>query len=586
MVNVSELKNKINHFIYQIEKAKKDDDTEKLKKAVNIMLKNASKPDKTDLINMKNSEIFFILLILLNIDDYSYDETFEYVEEYKSEINSWNASHINTLLTLRENISNTGELSDYKYLKDYTSLGLGPIFLEYNTKNVFSGMAEFLRFKETIKKIIENTGNLKFKDKLMIMNLAYTDSIFSKYIETTKKYMQALLEGIKESIIVFNEMLKSSKQALKALDHPQEITEISDEWFKHFSIDILEELYEIANENNLKKYKELCETDKKVSEEICESSFIKLLYINGLDPKTLPQEKIKKLESIPKITEYIKFLKDLEIPLNNILTKYYSCLISLTTEKILFIKELIRQRVITPKSIKENISILDNNYSKVKANHEILKNIVDWNNIFYNDSILLKDPKTLKDILSVLKEYKLSKNNYIFLLCNYEYIKIYDLLLEHDIPTSLFINICKTDNPVNTIKRILMYIKIGEPFLSNPNELRKDITNPKKYICDDSSLDEYLPNYIEEIGMNMLDGTYINEVTNSPIVNELEKNYRVDDVYIIGNVNISRPKFLRNFESVSETPNLLIVSLVSSSILSEEEFINLLNALKTKELKK
>ena len=49
--------------------------------------------------------------------------------------------------------------------------------------------------------------------------------------------------------------------------------------------------------------------------------------------------------------------------------------------------------------------------------------IIDFNNIFYKDTILFKDIKEIKMILSVLKEYKLSLNNYIFVI---EYFLMYE----------------------------------------------------------------------------------------------------------------------------------------------------------------
>ena len=189
-------------------------------------------------------------------------------------------------------------------------------------------------------------------------------------------------------------------------------------------------------------------------------------------------------------------------------------------------------------------------------------------------------------MLSVLKEYKLSTNNYIFLLCNYEYLYLYDLLIEKDIPEDLFISICNTENPLNTIKRILIFIGIGEPYTTINNILKKDVTSESKFICYDDSLDEYIPNVVEENGLNIVKGTTIQDITDNETVQMLDREYRVENTYIIGGTIISRPKFLRNFESVQGDPSFLIFSLVSNSILNDKEYYDLTNELRKNKAKK
>ncbi len=89
-----------------------------------------------------------------------------------------------------------------------------------------------------------------------------------------------------------------------------------------------------------------------------------------------------------------------------------------------------------------------------------------------------------------------------------------------------------------------------------------------------------LPNVVKDNGLNLLNGTSISTIVDNELVKYLDTEYRVDNTYIIGNTIISRPKFLRNFESVQGNPNYLIFSLVSNSILDEKEYYDL-----TKELK-
>ena len=155
-------------------------------------------------------------------------------------------------------------------------------------------------------------------------------------------------------------------------------------------------------------------------------------------------------------------------------------------------------------------------------------------------------------------------------------------MIEQDIPVELFISICKTEEPLNTIKRILIYKSIGEPYATSSNFLKKEVTSESKFICSDDSLDDYIPNVVEQNGLNLLHGTKISTVVKNELVKQLDSTYKVENAYIIGDTIISRPKFLRNFESVQGNPNYLIISLVSNSILNDKEYYDLTTELKHK----
>ena len=87
-------------------------------------------------------------------------------------------------------------------------------------------------------------------------------------------------------------------------------------------------------------------------------------------------------------------------------------------------------------------------------------------------------------------------------------------------------------------------------------------------------------------GLNIVHGTSISTIVNNELVKLLDSNYRVDNTYIISGTMISRPKFLRNFESIQGNPNYLIFALVSKSILDEKEYNDLTSTLRQNKLKK
>ena len=76
------------------------------------------------------------------------------------------------------------------------------------------------------------------------------------------------------------------------------------------------------------------------------------------------------------------------------------------------------------------------------------------------------------------------------------------------------------------------------------------------------------------------------KITENPLVKQLDEQYKMDDIYLIGNVTISRTKFLRNFQSVEGNPSYLIPSLVSNSIIDETSYLGLISDLTGNKLKK
>ncbi len=554
------------------------------------MVELSKKADKTELARMSNAEIFLIFVHLFNGHIYSYYETKSAVEEIKDYINSWTIDkNGKDLRLLVQNMDEQGNLTNYQATMSFMNLNLTSGFFNYNMQSVYECMHCFLKFRNNILNPPQLLKNGSINQKHKYHKATYKDSFFDRYVDHAAKTIEKDAENheFRKQIATLrigclNDLLdRIEDQTLTSF------TEIPDEWHKYLPAEILEPIYEIIL-NNLKiNYEKLEETEKTLKKQINKTSLTTYLYSKGLNPNSLSDTKTNILEGIPNIVEYLKFLEELDITPNNALTTYYELLINLTDEKILFIKKLLGEKALSNETLKENMHILGSSYEIVKNNYEILKPILDFNNIFYKDTLLLRSLKDIKIIIDVLSKYELSKNNYIFLLCNYEYLNIYDLVIENSIPTELFISICKTSNPLNTIKRILIYKSIEEPFQTPNGYLKKDVTSSSKFICEDSELDSYLPNVTEEHGLNLLKGTAINKIESNPIVVSLDQQFlRYNSLYIIGGTKISRPKFLRNFESVKGNPNYLITSLVSNSILDAPEYYNLTSTLNSNQLKK
>ena len=560
-----------------------------LKKMVDKLLKKAAKADKQELARMSTYEIFTTFVYLLNSDNFSYEETMNYCEETKKAVSAWTFDKDSRRLDIMDSKTNEdGSLNDWTAVNTMTELGLTPIFVNYNMKLVYIAMYHFLKLKKDLLNQNDMLKKLSIPQRMQWMKGVYKNNNFSTFVQFAKEVLENNEKDHEFRQDVSSKRIKVTEEVLAAVENEtfDSLCEIPATWHQYLDPRVLEPIYDIIQANLVRKKLSLDKEEQELITKRDRSSLTTYLYDNNLDPYSLPEEKLSTLESTPDIISKIEFFKYVGIPVNNSLTIHYETLLNITEEQINMLKFLITSNVLSRSTLRDNITTIVTNYHRIIDNYEILKNIIDFNNVFYKDTILLKDIKEIKGILSVLKEYSLSLNNYIFLLCNYEYLSLYDLLLEQDIEEELFISICKTENPLNTIKRIIIFKNIGEQYATPTNFLKKEVSSESKFICDDSSLDEYIPNIVEQNGLNIVNGTTISTIVNNDLVKYLDTTYRVDNTYIIGGTIISRPKFLRNFESVQGNPNYLIFSLVSNSILDEKEYYDLTSTLRQNKSKK
>ena len=560
-----------------------------LKKLVDKLVKKASKADKMELARISPYDIFVTYVYLLNSENFSYEETIKYCEEVKKDISNWTFDKVQHQLDIMDRkTNNDGSLNDWTAVNTMTELGLTPIFVNYNMKLVYIAMYHFLQLKKDLLNPGDMFKKLSIPQRMQWMKSLYKKNNFSTFVEFATQVLENNEKDHEFRQDVSGKRIKVTEEVLMKIENENfdSITEIPGEWHQYLDPRVLEPIYDVIQANLVRKKLSLDKEEQELLAKKNRSEVTSYLYDNNLDPYSLPEEKLKILENSDKIISKIEFFRFVGISISNSLTSHYELLLNIKEEQIDYLRFLISSNVLSRTTLRDNLDIIGTNYQKIIDNYELLKNIIDFNNVFYKDTILLKDIKEIKQIISVLKEYKLSINNYMFLLCNYDYINLYDLLIEQNIPEELFISICKTENPLNTIKRIIIYINIGESYATPTNFLKKEVCSESKFICDDDSLDDYVSNVVEDNGLNLLNGSVITNITSNEIVKDLDENYRVDNTYIIGGIIISRPKFLRNFESVKANPSYLIISLISNSILNDTEYYELTTELKKHKSKK
>ncbi len=584
--------------------ALKDKGKKDFKREVDKFLNKIHSGSFNNLLSISNVDVFYIFSALLYDDEATYEEIKRDVAEVAVAVNKWSfKENGRDLDILEENTNYGGILNDNKYLENFQRLNLTQTFLEYPMKYIYKAMYSFLRLKRDLQEASQKSASQtpilllnrpdlsqSIKTRTKTAKEIYETSNFKGFVMVIEEHLEKEMKKYEENKSILSKRKQCFEELLNEIKKPtfQNISSIPSVWHQYLDPKTLEELYYLVQENLLKEKKTLDIEEKDLNSIINKSSLTTYLYNHNINPKQFKESLLMSLETIPNIESRINILVSLDINIIDIINNHNELLHYLSDDKIKKIEFLINSHAISKSKLRENLYyILDEKYNELMTNYEILKPIIDFDNIFYNDQVMFVNPHILKNILSTLAEYKLTKNNFIFLLCNYNYLSIYDLLIEQEIPEYLFISICKTKSPINTIRRIMIYKLIGEDYETPNHLLKKDVIEEDKFACQDRELDNYLTNYVPNIVLEPVKGDKITaSSTSNKTTKFLDDNYRIDDLYIIGKVNISRPKFLRNFESRNCNSLYIIASLISDSILDEASIYSIYSELEEKKLKR
>lgn len=565
--------------------------------------KKTTAKNPLEITTISNYDMFILALVLSNFEDLSVFQNYkEDLEELADRINRWTfEANGKDLITLYDNMDNEGNLSHHKYLVNFTNLDIDLAAINYNLKVVCILMYRFLELKKDLiageKNYAKKSGyasvlsaNRKFNPLITreeylrkIYEANYTFTFLARAKEAIEKEEQLA----KEKRRLIQARKKNTLEVIKQGQRIESLTSMPDDWHRYLDPEVLEELYFIIQGNLRKENETLKQEEEAILSQREKSPLTKFLYEKGYNPYSLDENLRKELESRPDIIASITLLLENQMTIEEIFTRYIPLLLSLSQEKIAKIKEIISKKALTPETFKKEISnIFGKKYQEIITNVSILELVIDFTNIFYDDCILLKSPQDIKNILGVLAHYTLTRNNYIFLLCHYEYIAIYDLLIEQEIPVELFISICKTENPLSTIKRIMIYKQINEPYETTSHRLKREVCSEERFGCLEEDLEAYIPNVVPIVNPHTITGATITNVVYHPLVKLLDQEFQLEDLYVIGDAIIARPKFLRNFEASEEQESTLISSLISSSILDDSAYYSLYNKLAEMKLQK
>ena len=530
------------------------------------LIRDTLLPDKTTLYNYTNFEIFEIILDYSNYKVYDHETTIALTQEVKDIVNSWSYKDLDALEQICSPENNLDLVLDTIY-----KLKLNSNFVNYELRPTFKIMGNFILFKH----YLEQQQVRKINGPVLRNAYKHTD------FEVLMKILQEDLSNVQyeDRMSKIQKRLEVTKEVEEYLNDGRlnTITELKSEWHTYLHPDLLAEIYNILFTNIKKEYEQESETNMRLTYLTNKTPLISYLYTNKINPKDVNNlEELNKIE-FNILLKRIEFFKLLNIPLILILNNYQEYLTTLKEDTINTFTYYINKNILKKETILKDITIL-NKELNIKTNYEILKTIIDFNNTYYEDKILLINPHNLRNRISILKEYNLNTNNYIYLLCNFKYLEIYDLMIENNIPKYLLINICNTYDPLLTIKKIIICNLINEPYETERHLLKREIREKNNFYVPDNEIDNYLnKRYIP----NNIETNSINEITKQEEIISLDKQYRYGDLYIFNKIKISRPKVLRYLQTTRHNiKDNIYLAIITSSILSEEELINIQYCLK------
>lgn len=507
----------------------------------------------------------------------SYEELYGIIEESKDYINTWSFSK--TYNALRKVID---AKTQQELINACQQLGLNPYIISYDIKQAFIAMTNLLFYRAEVERIQKSnkTTSLKKKELRDLYNkiMSETISIIVERYDSTKRFYRERKEACEIKLRCIDELIAASDAGeLETMDL------IEGTWHQYLSTTVLNPLYDHLLDNQYKRHQKVTKKNQELNDQINETQFINYLYQNNIDPSSLDEKTLQEANNsnFDELIIKIEFFKRIGYTLPEILINYLATIFTIEISIINKLNTYLDKHIIKPETIHNNLSII-NSINIIDTNYSILKPIIDINSIYYDEKILLLEPTEIKRRISILALYKnFSKNNYMFLLSNIKYLKIYDLMLENNIPLYLLITICKQYNPLLTIKKILICQQLDIPY-EKDGILIKEIKRPNSFMCPDENIDDYIDNAVSLYSTENVKSSEVTDIETTDFIKDLDIHHKRKDTYVFGNTTISRPKVLRNLQTVKNKKQRLkehlFFAMISDSILDEGNIQELKNA--------
>ncbi len=386
---------------------------------------------------------------------------------------------------------------------------------------------------------------------------------------------------------------KTNKETQKKIKRYQEIIKIINKdglanivsIMPEIMIDIDEEialeLYLIIEANMRHQYQEMKHQNIELQARATTCHLKKYLLdlgVNYQDISPKAEEVLYLSKNFDYVKETIKYLISLGIDASSLFNSDLVYILDdFDLENAKRLDDLKTNHIISNQFIKDNIGILLTKVSpsspykpmflKIMTNINFLQNrklnlaAVEWNR-----DILLFQIEELEYRHSLIASYKLSSEAYLYMLSNLDKIWLLDMMLENQIDLNLCSQIGANYHSLATIKKILLAQSIGENYLTSRNVLCKTITNYNNFYINDDELDDSLENDVPDYLMAYQNDLELNGIQIAQLVESLDEQYLQDNIYIIGDLYLSKNKLMRKLQSqmtISELINAIFYNTIA-----------------------
>ena len=578
-----------------------DEELDFLEKYFNNYGVNFKKIQNID--KLKNSD-FFIASITVNLDK-DFQETKEMVQQIELTLNNINNDDDDTFIHKIELL----------YFFGYHLFKLSPIktfpfnddnFIKFAIENdnidlfyVFASLLllksyikslrkdPFIDFEKEVKEFLSKIIKTDFYDN-------FCDYAFNKIgdrINTLNKIKNSKNKEIKKLITNYKQIIRDL-QSNKLIKYQS--------YFDDIEEDIQYELLPAIINHN----------EQFLNKKIDQLSSVEFIFNHhGFKFNLLSEEdqiKLKKAKSLNNIKDVLVLIGQEPFFFDESNPIFTELLIHSDVELLNKIKYLFNNDIIDTNFIYQHSNILFHKgyhseiikqglFEQLIANIAILTSInINIKNVKkYTPDLLLIDPQILKNKIQQLKVYGINFSNQENVNYNYilsdETIKIIDLFIELGLNDYIKNNIETVfSNSSDIIKRIFIAEKINFDIWNDQGKLNNSILTGYHFPIRT----DYLNNYIVNATLKHIDYSLIPYLKDANytilnIINTLDYYFQYEDNYLFENIIISRNKVIRNINGITANipldedniKGILLTSIISDSILSEDQITTIKNSI-------
>ncbi len=435
---------------------------------------------------------------------------------------------------------------------------------------VSSGDAKMQAFM-MVKNSTENENLLKVYTsfKNVYMDLSCISDILD-YGRKQEKILQVERKTVLKEMQLLDSLIQKYRKEREVYSVEEELLSLSNERLK-------KQILLLLRKNNRKRV-QFYEKELQKYHTSNVEAIRSLLLLHGCNPSILTEEEMEQFSSLcttEKLQEGISILEKEEIPWKE---NYFFLFTNSTIPRMRRVASYVKRKILPVSFLLQNLEFFDvssplsTEFEKVLSELESIS-IAPRDVAKKNASLFLQDATMFAERLSLYQKYQVqfteNKENCYDYLEEDRFIDLLDACIEVGIGPSVKQNpsfLSRDREHLPKVARLLQ--EMGFSFFddSSFSNFPFDVLSKEKvesyYSEDDFVVGE------DSILSTERRTTISSRILNHPVVSMMDSNYLVEDgVYSIGDVLVSRNRFLRNFEVLSLHVELSQEEQISRSVL-------------------